>query len=723
MSHAELLETIVSMSKAAKKRTHSRESQSGTSVRSQPSTSTAAASGIGPPDRGRSAYKLDRRPQAPGSGEARARVAPGQHQEGASPVFRTPEEPVHDRRYSVATTSGSGSWSCASSVAGYHQSNKRQKEPEQTKVESEKRKPVAKKPESSAQRLAKKEAAKAARLTRNTRQDERRAIRVMPCLKIRQLENIKSTFTTEGVDSRCQKLKDSFKDSDVAELCDSSLLYGWMGVNHHKDGKYITFASPNGATVAAFQLRHDFKFPPKLRQALSDRHIIKVCHNADKTIDVLRTYGATAVKKLLEAQVLLTQYKLDWDQILEMPGGPLDEEKDRPFEDPAMFKGKILAAAYRMVQQLACVVWEIASLVMPNSEKAREHGNLCQWTREVFALYATYRSRVEGDPIENPPEAVAKTLRYDLYTVEEEEWVCGEMPSEHVLELRDYLDAVSANIDPAEFRKTDFFVNRCRRCGMGWDHPGMSDCYIKDEVCAYPLCQEKTHSIITCNKLKGLCNLCFRRGHTAEDHAHLKPLHLENMFLIYSRFHLTAGCLSRLKPTHGRYCFLSLYQDYNLSPKLRYAYGITKIIQDPDDDRVSPLTNYSNTELLLKTRNMPTSELELRLANCDTDLLEAEKAVKEIKARKAFLAKELSGRDRAVIGTVGSPVSDIEPTVVTSAAFSPRTTQAELLARMHITDPPSTSRKPARGDLKIKKRYDSRTTESDSVSGEDRDPK
>ena len=486
----------------------------------------------------------------------------------------------------------------------------------------------------------------------NSRPD---AVRVLPYLKIADLLEIRSYFSVKSRLDLCRELNGACTTEDVDRLCAFANQYGWIGIVHHSEGAYTAFSSPKGDTIVIWTGEEEPPLPQELLQVLSDPFIAKVCLDPKATVAYCARCGLTETPLLLEVNSIMIKYQFGWKQILASPCPIPTEIKAELFQsDPGRYKQQALNCAYHTAQTLACSIWDAAWRAMPNSLRARDSGNLCHWTREIIAMFAAKEGSVEQ---RNSLIDTCSFLRRDPYTAQRLGWVCSRMPEGPEQEVANWIKTLRCEY-AHEIGHSNFIYTRCRKCGQPEHETAMEHCPFRRAACGYPLCSTDEHTLLTCPVLSGRCRACLQRGHTAANHGEYSPLHLENMFLIYSEFHLAAGYITYLKPTYEKHCYQSLYGDTQLSMKLEHAYSISTILPNPR-------TNLSISDVRAQIQDMSSSALGNTIALCDSETAEKRSELRDIEDKKVFLQNALLDRARfqtKIVASIRGPAPAIGPT-------------------------------------------------------------
>jgi hypothetical protein len=391
------------------------------------------------------------------------------------------------------------------------------------------------------------------------------------------LEAIRANLATPKVNQADLMMREPHKCTaeDVRTLVQESRDHGWITMTQQGHGRFLLLCSPVGNVVVLHSATRAYKVPDTLERLLCDKFVHKVCIDSLEIAEMLERVKIQA-ENFVDADCLAAFYKqpmispdLD-DEVYEI------DEGDRPYSNPALFKGPAQWYALQRLRSVTHLVWRLSRLVQGRQASG---ANVLQWSRGVLWQHATSHGCQKSYP-GNPLEEVAKMLKEDIYVCPQSAWATRfELsPEDH-----QWFEVAKRAVEEEYLTEPDLrkLADRCQKCGREESHARGACVYALREVtCCYPLCQEYGHSIVVCPLMAERCQLCRVRGHLPEHHDEVDGLRvpqqmLEQTFLLYSKMHAMCGSVWYAKTTYYGHWRAFLYgEDPQANPKLLVATGL-----------------------------------------------------------------------------------------------------------------------------------------------------
>lgn len=387
--------------------------------------------------------------------------------------------------------------------------------------------------------------------------------RSLPFVNRETLAEIRKGLKTNPTSIRNITKKPNLNNSDVRELCLTAKKYGWLAIDQENDGTVIQFASPTGFTVLSLSEEKKHKLPSLLVEVLADLHIFKVQSAIHLDIAVIEKCSGVRIRGAVDIQSLsvvlfnraekpgMSEYAKDIDDFHHVVDYRL-----QPYRNPTFLTQEALLHAVQDVRAAANAIWSAAVILQGTSDPS---SNLLQWTRQVFAQFLTLSGCPEPQFSRgNGVEITASLLKNDVYYVEIDGVSIPEQLPEENPEVFTHLRSLREDLVRSDFCSPDL-SQFCSKCGT----KGIHDCIVQGAPqCCYLLCPQSIrsqHNLFVCPSLLNLCETCGRRGHYPDDHLTRSQTHLENAFLLFSRFHLLVGSIWEAKPVLRGHWLLFLY--------------------------------------------------------------------------------------------------------------------------------------------------------------------
>jgi hypothetical protein len=252
------------------------------------------------------------------------------------------------------------------------------------------------------------------------------------------------------------------------------------------------------------------------------------------------------------------------------------DERDRPYSNPALFKGPVQWYALQRLRGITHLVWRLSRRAQGRKASG---ANVLQWSRGVLCQFTTPGGSQRSYP-GNTLEEVAKLLKADLYVCPQSGWPTR---FEVLQEDQQWLKVAKQAVEEDYLTEQDLrkLSERCQKCGREESHSSGPCAYALCEVfCCYPLCQEEGHSIVVCLMMTECCPICRTRGHRQEHHDSVEGVTmtqqmLEQTFLVYSKMHSMCGGVWYAKVTyHGHWESFLIRGRPVRQPKAACGHGI-----------------------------------------------------------------------------------------------------------------------------------------------------
>jgi hypothetical protein len=330
-----------------------------------------------------------------------------------------------------------------------------------------------------------------------------------------------------------------------------------------------------GSIVVLHSAARAYLLPEALSRLMRDEFVHKVCIDSLEIAELLKR-AKLRIASLVDAHSMAAYH--EEELVMSDLDGEIYtiDERDRPYSNPALFKGPVQWYALQRLRGITHLVWRLSRQAQGRKASG---ANVLQWSRGVLCQFTTPGGSQRNYP-GNTLEEVAKLLKADVYVCPQSGWTTRfEVPQED----HQWLEVAKRAVEEDYLTEPDLrkLPERCQKCGREESHSSGPCAYALREVtCCYPLCEEEGHSIVVCPLLAERCPICGTRGHRQEHHdsvegATMTQQMLEQTFLVYSKMHSMCGGVWYAKVTyHGHWRAFLYGEDPYDNPKLLVATGL-----------------------------------------------------------------------------------------------------------------------------------------------------